>query len=220
MTADAACAAGVDGGELTALIPQMRAFARSLCRDPTEADDLAQDALTSAWRDRSAYMAGTNLRAWVFTILRNRFYSDHRRAWRTTQLDSDVAERTLVAVSNPVAALELDDVRRAMQVLPDEQREALTLIGVAGLSYGEAGEICGCAVGTVKSRVSRARQRLLAALSADSPPDRSRICGGVMASTVAEAERVGARNETPATAAGAQLTAMNAAGFTQRELLQ
>jgi RNA polymerase sigma-70 factor (ECF subfamily) len=198
----------------------MRAVARSLCRDPTEADDLAQDALTSAWRDRSAYVAGTNLRAWVFTILRNRFYSDHRRAWRMTQLDSDVAEQTLVAVSNPVAALELDDVRRAMQVLPDEQREALTLIGVAGLSYEEAGEICGCEVGTVKSRVSRARQRLLAALSADSPPDRSRIRGGVTASMVAEAERVSAHNETPATAAGARLTATNAASFTRRELLQ
>lgn len=93
-------------------------------------------------------------------ILRNQFYSDKRRSWRSTELDSEVAERTLVAVDNPMAALELDELRRAMSMLPDEQREALILIGVAGLSYEEAAEICGAAIGTVKSRVSRARDRL------------------------------------------------------------
>jgi len=150
--------------ELTGLIPQMRAFARSLCRDATAADDLAQDALLKAWNNRSSYQPGTNMKAWTFMILRNQFYSDKRRSWRSTQLDPEVAERTLVAVSNPIASLELDEVRRALAMLPEDQREALILIGAGGLSYEEVSEICGCAIGTIKSRVSRARDRLAALL--------------------------------------------------------
>jgi RNA polymerase sigma-70 factor (ECF subfamily) len=150
--------------ELTGLIPQMRAFARSLCRDATAADDLAQDALLKAWNNRASYQPGTNMKAWTFMILRNQFYSDKRRSWRSTQLDPEVAERTLVAISNPVASLELDEVRRALAMLPEDQREALILIGAGGLSYEEVSEICGCAIGTIKSRVSRARDRLAAIL--------------------------------------------------------
>ena len=150
--------------ELTGLIPQMRAFARSLCRDATAADDLAQDALLKAWNNRASYQAGTNMKAWTFMILRNQFYSDKRRSWRSTQLDPEVAERTLVAVSNPIASLELDEVRRALAKLPEDQREALILIGAGGLSYEEVSEICGCAIGTIMSRVSRARDRLAALL--------------------------------------------------------
>ena len=150
--------------ELTGLIPQMRACARSLCRDAVAADDLAQDALLKAWNNRSSYQAGTNMKAWTFMILRNQFYSDKRRSWRSTQLDPEVAERTLVAVSNPIASLELDEVRRALAKLPEDQREALILIGAGGLSYEEVSEICGCAIGTIKSRVSRARDRLAALL--------------------------------------------------------
>ena len=150
--------------ELTALIPQMRAFARSLCRDATAADDLAQDALLKAWNNRASYEPGTNMKAWTFMILRNQFYSDKRRSWRSSQLDPEVAERTLEAASNPMASLELDEVRRALACLPDDQREALILIGAGGLSYEEVSEICGCAIGTIKSRVSRARDRLAALL--------------------------------------------------------
>ncbi|WP_312166187.1 sigma-70 family RNA polymerase sigma factor [Phenylobacterium sp.] len=146
--------------ELTALIPQMRAFARSLCRDATAADDLAQDALLKAWNNRTSYEPGTNMKAWTFMILRNQFYSDKRRSWRSSQLDPEVAERTLEAASNPMASLELDEVRRALACLPDDQREALILIGAGGLSYEEVSEICNCAIGTIKSRVSRARDRL------------------------------------------------------------
>ncbi len=146
--------------ELVALIPHMRAFARSLCRDLALAEDLAQDALSKAWAKRSSYAPGTNMKAWTFMILRNQFYSDKRRSWRSTALDPETAERTLVAIDNPTAALELDELRRAMAMLPDEQREALILIGAGGLSYEEAAEICGTAVGTIKSRVSRARDRL------------------------------------------------------------
>ena len=150
--------------ELTSLIPQMRAFARSLCRDAVAADDLAQDALLKAWNNRASYQPGTNMKAWTFMILRNQFYSDKRRSWRSTQLDPEVAERTLVAASNPIASLELDEVRRALAMLPEDQREALILIGAGGLSYEEVSEICGCAIGTIKSRVSRARDRLAAIL--------------------------------------------------------
>lgn len=150
--------------DLIALIPYMRAFARTLCRDATFADDLAQDALARAWSNRSSYEPGTNLKAWTFMILRNGFYSHTRRAWRTAPLEPGVAEATLVAVSNPTAALELNDMRRAMNMLPKEQCEALTLIGAAGLSYEDVAEICGVAIGTIKSRVSRARLRLAAIL--------------------------------------------------------
>jgi RNA polymerase sigma-70 factor (ECF subfamily) len=146
--------------ELTCLIPQIRAFARSMCRDATLADDITQDTLAKAWSARSSFQPGTNLRAWTFMILRNIYYSIGRRSWRSPQLDATVAEQTLVAVSNPDGRLQLDELRRAMNMLPDDQREALILIGAGGLSYEEAAEICGTAIGTIKSRVSRARARL------------------------------------------------------------
>jgi RNA polymerase sigma-70 factor (ECF subfamily) len=146
--------------ELIALIPHMRAFARSLCRDFAEAEDLAQEAVAKAWASRASFTPGTNMKAWTFMILRNQFYSEKRRSWRSTPLDPETAERTLVAVDNPTSALELDELRRAMAMLPEDQREALILIGAGGLSYEEAAEVCGAAVGTIKSRVSRARDRL------------------------------------------------------------
>jgi RNA polymerase sigma-70 factor (ECF subfamily) len=146
--------------ELTALIPHMRAFARSLCGRADLADDLAQDALLKAWNGRASYEPGTNLKAWVFTITRNQFYSDKRRSWREAQLDPDVAESRLLARSDPDSTLALDEVRRALAALPEDQREALILIGAGGLSYEEVAGMTGCAVGTVKSRVSRARDRL------------------------------------------------------------
>jgi RNA polymerase sigma-70 factor (ECF subfamily) len=154
-----------DQDALVALIPHMCAFARSLCRDPTEADDIVQDALVSAWRSRDGFTPGTNLKAWLFMIVRNRFLTEKRRSWRVSQLDPTVAEETLLAVSDPDAGLELDDVRRAMLELTNEQREALILIAVAGMSYDEAALICGCPQGTIKSRVSRARESLLVTLA-------------------------------------------------------
>ena len=145
---------------LVEIIPQLRAFARSLCRDAALAEDLAQDAVAKAWSSRASFTMGTNIKAWTFMILRNQFYSDKRRSWRSVALDQGVAEQTLMAVNNPAANMELDELRRAMAMIPDEQREALILIGAGGLSYEEASEICGVAIGTMKSRVSRARDRL------------------------------------------------------------
>lgn len=146
--------------ELVALIPHLRAFARTLAGDPTAADDLAQDAMMKAWDARESYQMGTNMKAWTFMILRNQFYSEKRRSWRQTQLDQEAAERTLVAVDDPEAPVALDELRLGLAMLPAEQREALILVGAGGFAYEEAADICGCAVGTVKSRVSRARRAL------------------------------------------------------------
>jgi RNA polymerase sigma-70 factor (ECF subfamily) len=151
--------------ELIALIPQLRAFGRTLSGSATEGDDLAQEALLKAFAARSRFEMGTNMKAWTFLILRNIFYSGKRREWRTCGLDPEVAERTLVSAADPLAPIELDELRRAMSMLPLEQLESLVLITAAGLSYDEAAEIMGTAVGTVKSRVSRARDRLDAILT-------------------------------------------------------
>ncbi len=158
--------------DLTALIPKMRAYARSMCgRNASEGDDLAQEALLKAWTGRKSFTPGTNLKAWVFMILRNQFYSDKRRSWRQQQLDQDTAEATLVAIDDPMSTLELDELRRAIAKLPDEQREALILIGAGGFSYEEVAEMCGAAAGTIKSRVSRARDRLALILAEGSYGD-------------------------------------------------
>ena len=121
--------------ELAALIPHLRAFARSLCGDATLADDLAQDAMLKAWNARASFQAGTNMKAWAFTILRNVFYSEKRRSWRRTPLDPEVAEATLVSNSNPSDTLDLLAMRNALGRLPIDQREALILVGAGGLPY-------------------------------------------------------------------------------------
>ena len=154
--------------ELTTLIPHLRAFARSLCRDASLADDLAQDAMLKAWNARDSFLAGTNMKAWAFTILRNAFYSEKRRSWRSTGLEPGVAEATLVSNSNPSDALELLALRNALALLPVDQKEALILVGAGGMAYEEAAEICGCAVGTIKSRVSRARKAVIEILESNS----------------------------------------------------
>ena len=108
--------------ELVRLIPHLRAFARTLCGDPTAADDLAQDAMLKAWDARASFEMGTNMKAWTFMILRNQFYSEKRRSWRQTQLDQEAAERTLVAVDDPEAPVALDELRQGLAMLPIEQR--------------------------------------------------------------------------------------------------
>ena len=176
--------------ELVALIPHLRAFARTLAGDPASADDLAQDAMMKAWDARGSYQMGTNMKAWTFMILRNQFYSDKRRSWRSTQLDQEAAERTLVAVDDPGSPLALDELRLSIQKLPPEQREALILVGAGGFAYEEAAEICNCAVGTVKSRVSRARRSLQGTLDDGSYDRDGRPAGDAMRSILSDAERL------------------------------
>ena len=148
--------------KLLDLIPAMRAFARSLCHNRDEADDLAQDALYRALQAWRTFKPDTNLKAWVFTILRNRFYSTRRTSGRETALDPEFAERTLVFEDTPYARFELDVVRRGLQMLPHEQREAILLICAAGMTYEAAAEVTGVPIGTVKSRLSRGRASLAA----------------------------------------------------------
>ena len=176
--------------ELERLIPHLRAFARTLCGDPTGADDLAQDAMLKAWDARASFEMGTNMKAWTFMILRNQFYSEKRRSWRQSQLDQEAAERTLVAVDDPEAPVALDELRQGLGMLPPEQREALILVGAGGFAYEEAAAICDCAVGTVKSRVSRARRALQGILESGAYRRDGSSAGEAMASILADAERL------------------------------
>ncbi len=150
---------------LVQAIPSLRAFAVSLAHNADRADDLVQETLVKAWDKQSSFEQGTNLKAWLFTILRNEFYSQMRKRGREVQ-DSDGAMTARLAIHpGQQGQLDLDDFRRALATLPEDQREAIILVGASGFSYEEAADICGCAVGTIKSRVSRARTRLHELLS-------------------------------------------------------
>lgn len=153
--------------DLLALVPFLRAFARSLSGRQEGADDLAQETLVKAWQSRASFVPGTNLKAWLFTILRNQFYSDRRRAWRQAPWDAEAAERIPDGNGDQAWAAELSDTARALKALTNEQREALILVGAGGFAYEEAAQISNCAVGTVKSRVARARKALIAILDGD-----------------------------------------------------
>lgn len=146
--------------ELVALIPHLRAFGRTLSGSATQGDDLAQDALAKALARRAGFEMGTSMKAWTFMILRNLFYSERRRSWRFIELDPGLAERALVSAENANNTLELDEVRRALALLPLEQRESLVLIGAAGLSYEEVSDIIGITIGTIRRRVRRGRDGL------------------------------------------------------------
>jgi RNA polymerase sigma-70 factor (ECF subfamily) len=178
--------------DLLDLIPFLRAFARSLCGNQEMADDLAQETLVKAWQARNMFAPGTNLKAWLFTILRNQFYSDRRRAWRQAPWDQDAAERIPGSSAEQASAAELSDTARALSRLSDEQREALILVGAGGFSYEDAAAICRCAVGTVKSRVARARKSLLSILEGEDPlPPASHGAEGDAASEImAELDRL------------------------------
>jgi RNA polymerase sigma-70 factor (ECF subfamily) len=176
--------------ELVTLIPHLRAFARTLAGDPASADDLAQDAMMKACDARASFQMGTNMKAWTFMILRNQFYSEKRRSWRQTQLDPEIAERTLVAADDPESPVALDELRLGLAMLPAEQREALILVGAGGFAYEEAAVICDCAVGTVKSRVSRARRALQALLETGAYDRDGRSASEAMSSILADAQRL------------------------------
>ena len=146
--------------DLIAQIPNLRAFAVSLCGNAERADDLVQEALMKAWANLDMFEAGTNMRAWLFTILRNVYYSDFRKKRREVEDADGKLAANLATHPEQHGHLDMVDFRKALDQLADDQREALVLVGASGFSYDEAAEICGCAVGTVKSRVNRARNRL------------------------------------------------------------
>ena len=146
--------------DLLATLPNLRAFAISLAGRHDKADDLVQDTIMKAWGKQESFEAGTNIKAWLFTILRNEFYSQMRKRGREIQ-DSDGFFTDSMAVHPAQQGnLDMQDFKKALEKLPDDQREAIILVGASGFAYEEAAEICGCAVGTIKSRVSRARIHL------------------------------------------------------------
>jgi len=151
--------------ELLAQIPSLRAFAMSLCGQMDKADDLVQEALVKAWSNLDSFAEGTNMRAWMFTILRNVYYSEHRKRRREVQDADGVFSSRLVVHPSQGGHMDLQDFRAALAKLPPDQREALILVGASGFSYEEAAEICQVAVGTIKSRVNRARSALTRTLS-------------------------------------------------------
>src|SRR3954469_2815788 len=156
---------------ILAAIPRLRAFAISLCGNVDQADDLVQETMYRALANIHSFQPGTNMSAWLFTILRNHFRSEYRKRRREVEdADGHYAE-SLTSHPEQHGQLELSEFRTALNHLPDEQREALILVGASGFSYEEAADICGCAIGTVKSRVNRARTRLAKLMHVDSLDD-------------------------------------------------
>lgn len=149
---------------VTRKIPSLRAFAWSLSRNSADADDLVQETLTKAWTYRDRFEAGTNLRAWLFTILRNSWYSSVAKRSREIADEEGRHAARLTAEGSQEWTVELHALKVALDDLPPEHREAIVMVGAAGLSYEEAAEIAGCALGTIKSRVNRARNRLAEAM--------------------------------------------------------
>ena len=161
--------------ELAAVIPHLRAFGRSLSGSRDVADDLVQETLLKAWAARERFQAGTNMRAWTFIILRNHFLSQMRRSRFKGEWDDLVADRLLAAPAGQDKQIELADMQRALMQLPQSQREALILVGAGGFAYEEAAEICGVAVGTIKSRVARGRTALEQVLDEGALPSRNTV---------------------------------------------
>ena len=159
--------------EIALVIPHLRAFGRSLSGNRDVADDLVQETLLKAWAARKRFQAGTNMRAWTFIILRNLYLSQMRRARFKGEWDDLVADRLLAAPAGQDRYVELADMQRALLHLPQAQREALILVGAGGFAYEEAAEICGVAVGTIKSRVARGRVALENLLTDGKLPSRA-----------------------------------------------
>lgn len=150
--------------EMMRVVPHLRAFARGLCGRADFADDLVQEALLRAWTARDKFQPGTSMKNWTFVILRNVYLSEVRRNRFHGEYDPDAAERLLSRPGDQEGGIHMGDLKSAMMRLPVERREALLLVGAGGLSYEEAANIVQCAVGTMKSRVSRGRRHLEAIL--------------------------------------------------------
>ena len=152
-------------------IPALRAFAFSLTYDLDRSDDLVQDTLVRAWVKADSFRRGTNLTAWLFTILRNLFYSEQRKRKREVEDADGVHAGRLTSLPEQEVRMEMAQFQSALNQLPAAQREALVLVGAQSFTYEEAAAICGVAVGTIKSRVSRARMRLIEVLGMDGTDD-------------------------------------------------
>ena len=142
------------------LLPNLRAFANSLCKDPDYADDLVQQTLLKAWKGRHSFHEGSNLKAWLFAILRNTFLTELRKRKYETEDPDEELQGSLTSRGGQQAHMDMLDFERALAKLPQEQREVLILVGAEGVSYDDAALICGCAIGTIKSRMNRAREKL------------------------------------------------------------
>lgn len=157
--------------ELLLVLPALRAFALSLSSRYDKAEDLVQDTVMKAWAKQDSFEMGTNLKAWLFTILRNEFYSQMRKRGREVQDTEGTFTQNMAVHPAQYGSLDLQDFKKALNMLSADQREAIILIGASGFSYEDAAAICGCAVGTIKSRVSRARNRLQELLKVNGESD-------------------------------------------------
>ncbi|MBL0403812.1 sigma-70 family RNA polymerase sigma factor [Microvirga aerilata] len=142
------------------LLPNLRAFAFSLTNDPTRVDDMVQDTFLRAWANIDHFERGSNLGAWLFTILRHAFYTEHRKRRHEVEDPTGVHAARLKVPPEQEAALATSELRLALAHLPRSHREALLLVGGEGLTYEEVAMLQGVAVGTIKSRVNRARLQL------------------------------------------------------------
>ena len=148
-------------GELVDLIPALRAFARTFHPDPNDADDLVQETLTKGIANMHQFQPGTSMKSWLFTIMRNTFYTRIKVYNRECPAAADCASSKPTMLPSQEWSVRSQEIRQAIQCLPYEQREALILIAMLGMSYLDTAEICDCAIGTVKSRLNRARQNLV-----------------------------------------------------------
>lgn len=146
--------------ELLSHLGSLRAFGVSLCGNYDRADDLVQETVVKAWSKHESFTMGTNMKAWLFTILRNEFYGQMRKSGREISDPDDYFTNNMSQHPEQFGKLDLVDFKKALAQLPDDQREAIILVGASGFSYEEAAEMCDCAVGTIKSRVNRARKAL------------------------------------------------------------
>ncbi|HXY89528.1 MAG TPA: sigma-70 family RNA polymerase sigma factor [Xanthobacteraceae bacterium] len=156
---------------ILAVIPNLRAFAISLSGNVDRADDLVQETVLRALANIDSFQSGTNMPAWLFTILRNLFRSEYRKRRREVEDATGMYAESMKSQPEQASRLEFEELRAALAQLPDDQREAVLLVGASGFSYEEAAAICGCAVGTIKSRVNRARNRLAELMSIESLED-------------------------------------------------
>jgi RNA polymerase sigma-70 factor, ECF subfamily len=157
--------------ELLRTVPSLRGFAVSLVGSVDRSNDLLQETLMKAWAHRDSFQKGTNIKAWLYTILRNEFYSSLRKGRLEVEDADGILAANMASLPNQESHLDLNDLNEALQKLPPDQREALLLVAASDLSYEEAAAICKVAVGTIKSRVNRARNKLADMLGARNGSD-------------------------------------------------